>query len=69
MVSPEEVQDFLEEGSTTFANYRAANPGGNGSGLIIICYDCGGNSETCFGIYGTDDCGDVNCDSGCCCYD
>ena len=45
--------------------------GGDVDALIIVCY--GGSASapdsTCFGIWGTDSCSDVNCSSGCWCYD
>ena len=66
-LTPTEVKAVLED-DVARANYRSANNGSGVSGLIIVCYDCEGPSETCFAIHGTDDCGDVNCGDGCCCY-
>ncbi|MFT7606304.1 MAG: hypothetical protein ACI8VT_003904, partial [Saprospiraceae bacterium] len=75
-LSKEEVEKILsndEEYKVSLIGGDPAgggDPGGGTSGLVIVCYDCNGPTETCFGIFGTDDCSVINCvEPECCCFE
>jgi len=50
-------------------NLQGYEDGDNGTNeLVIVCYESPYDSgKDCFGVWGTDDCGDIYCEAGCTC--
>lgn len=67
----EELETFLSINNQEDVSGATNNSKGErfANGVVIVCYDCKSSSETCFGVWGTVTCKDLNCDEGCCCYD